>query len=89
MFEKSKLKKELKKYAKKTEKDDYISQVLHANFYDNSHRMKVKDKKIFTEVYKEISKELLPLEKADLIDYWKKEENGRTNKTRRNILRRP
>ena len=88
MFEKSKLKRKLKRYAKRAG-DDYISQVLHANFGDGSHRMEVKDEKVFEEVYKETLQELAPLEKADLIDYLKKEENGRTNKTRRNLLRWP
>lgn len=86
MFEKSKLKRELKKKSKRFD-NDYISQVLRANFGDGSHRMEVKDEKVFEEVYKETLQELAPLEKADLIDYLKKEENGRTNKTRRNLLR--
>lgn len=88
MFEKSKLKRELKKKSKRFD-NDYISQVLRANFGDGSHRMEVKDEKVFEEVYKETLQELAPLEKADLIDYLKKEENGRTNKTRRNLLRWP
>lgn len=86
MFEKSKLKRGLKKKSKRFD-NDYISQVLRANFGDDSHRMEVKDEKVFQEIFSRTFEELSPLEKADLIDYWEKEENGRTNKTRRNILR--
>ncbi len=90
MFERYKLKKHLEKEIKKRQqtKDDLISQVLQANFEEQEHNMLVEDEKVFLEISKKTQKELLPLEKADLIDYWKKETNGRTNKKRRNLLRR-
>ena len=87
MFEKYWLKRGLSKKQKLT-KDDFISSVIYANFGEQEHNMKVEDEKVFADVYQKTQAELEPLEKVDLIDYWKKEDNGRTNKTRRNLLRR-
>lgn len=82
--------KELRKYVKDVEKNngDFISYVLDANSLDKEHIMLVEGEKFFEEVYNLSKKELSPLEKVDLIDYWEMVENGRTNKKRRNILRR-
>ncbi len=83
--------KELRKYVKDVEKNngDFISYVLDANSLDKEHIMLVEGKKFFEEAYNLSKNELSPLEKVDLIDYWEMVENGRTNKKRRNILRRP
>ncbi len=82
-----KLKRELIKQVKYIEKTkgDYISYILSENFDGNEHNMVV-DGKVFDFVQKQTEQELLPLEKADLTDYWNLGENGRTNKKRRNLL---
>lgn len=89
MFNKTRLKRQLNKKIGKIEKtkNDYVSYVINANFGHKLHNMEVKDKEVFNEVYQETYLELLPLEQADLHDYWNLGENGRTNKTRRNLLR--
>ena len=87
MFDKIKLKRGLNKKQKAT-KDDYISSVVYANFGEHVHNMEVEDEKVFVEVYQRTQAELEPLIKADLYDFMKKEENGRTSKKRRNLLRR-
>lgn len=75
---------ELQKKIKNVEKlnEDYISYVLHENFSNNQHIMLVEEKVDMSEIYGELS----DLEKADLIDFWNKENNGRSNKKRRNLL---
>lgn len=75
---------ELQKKIKNVEKlnGDYISYVLHENFSNNQHIMLVEEKVDMSEIYGELS----DLEKADLIDFWNKENNGRSNKKRRNLL---
>lgn len=85
------LNKKLRKYVKDVEKNngDFISYVLDANSLDKEHIMLVEGKKFFEEACNLSKNELSPLEKVDLIDYWEMVENGRTNKKRRNILRRP
>lgn len=88
MFEKYRLRRGLNKKQKVT-KDDFVSSVIYANFGVQEHNMKVEDERVFVEVYQKTHAELESLEKVDLIDYWKKESDGRTNKTRRNLLRRP
>ena len=89
MYNQRKINSKLTKHIKAIEKTkgDYISQVLYANFKDKQHSMLIEDEKAFV-LDETVYKELLPLEKVDLIDYWKREENGRTNKKRRNLLRR-
>ena len=89
MYNQRKINSKLTKHIKAIEKTkgDYISQVLYANFNDKQHSMLIDDEKAFV-LDETVYKELLPLEKVDLIDYWKREENGRTNKKRRNLLRR-
>lgn len=62
--------------------EDYVSYVLHENFLDVQHIMLVEEKVDLTDIYQELS----DLEKADLIDFWKKEDNGQSNKKRRNLL---
>lgn len=81
MFDKFRLKRELKKKQKLT-KDDFVSTTIYANFGDKLHNMKVDKQNVFDEVYQETKEELLPLEKADLIDFWNKEGHGRTDKKR-------
>ncbi len=83
-----KINRELKKRVRGIEKTkgDYIPSVLGENFDGAQHKIVVEGK-VFSEVYNETKDELLPLEKADLIDYWNLGENGRTNKARRNLLR--
>ena len=76
--------KELQKKLDVVEKnyEDYVSYVLHENFLDVQHIMLVEEKVDLTDIYQELS----DLEKADLIDFWKKEDNGQSNKKRRNLL---
>ena len=76
--------KELQKKLDDVEKnyEDYVSYVLHENFLDVQHIMLVEEKVDLTDIYQELS----DLEKADLIDFWKKEDNGQSNKKRRNLL---
>ena len=87
MFENQKLARELNKRVKDVEKahGDYISFVLHANFEDNKHIMLVEGESDLSHIYDELS----DLEKADLVDFWKKELDERPNKKRRNLLRWP
>lgn len=90
MFEKINLKRGLEKRAKDLEQTnvDLISVSLHANFDKGSHNMLVEEEKTYAESYTRVLSELAPLEKVDLIDYWVFG-NGRSNKKRRNLLRRP
>ena len=76
--------KELQKKVDDVEKnyEDYVSYVLHENFLDVQHIMLVEEKVDLTDIYQELS----DLEKADLIDFWKKEDNGQSNKKRCNLL---
>ena len=61
---------------------DYISYVLNENFSDIQHIMVVEEDFKLDQVYDDLK----DLEKADLIDYFKKEQDERPNKKRRNLL---
>lgn len=71
------LKEELEEYVKNVEKKygDYISFVLNANFEGRQHTMLIEEEVDIKDIYEELS----PLEKADLIDYFNMEINGRTD----------
>ena len=75
---------ELNKRVESVEKKhgDYISYVLSENFSDIHHIMVVEEDFQLEKVYNELK----DLEKADLIDYFKKEQDERPNKKRRNLL---
>ena len=88
MFEKYRLRRGLNKKQSLT-KGDFVSEVIYANFGDEEHNMVVEDEKVFDEVYKKTCEDFAELEKADLLDFWRKEKSGRTDKKRRNLLRRP
>lgn len=88
MFEKYRLRRGLNKKQSLT-KGYFVSEVIYANFGDEEHNMVVEDEKVFDEVYKKTCEDFAELEKADLLDFWRKEKSGRTDKKRRNLLRRP
>ena len=73
--------KQLKRYGQ--EVDKRISS-LSANLGEQMHKMQVEEEK-FAKEYDELSSlddSSSLLEKVELIDYWKLENNGRTNKKR-------
>ena len=72
MFEKYRLRRGLNKKQSLT-KGDFVSEVIYANFGDEEHNMVVDDEKVFDEVYKKTCEDFAELEKADLLDFWRKE----------------
>lgn len=74
---------ELKKYAQQGEEklSSILRQDFQANFEDFEHKMLI-ERETLGKVYKDLS----PMERAELEDFWQKEKNDRPNKKRRNLL---
>ena len=58
---------------------------LNANFGDETHKMQVEEEKFANEIEQlpqSFFDEFSQFEKVELLDYWKQENNGRTDKKR-------